>query len=71
MGSEPWGRMVTVVDSLDKEFQYDEKTEGESTTASEERWAMRATEVMDDVSGIITTLRTRNWWEMSDTVRRS
>jgi len=29
--------MVTFVDSLDRDFQYDEKTESVSTTASEER----------------------------------
>lgn len=55
MGSEPWERMVTVVDSLDKDFQYDEKTEEESITASEERWATRATAVMDGVSDIISS----------------
>lgn len=41
------------VDSLDKDFQYDEKTEGESTTAPKERWAIRATAVMDGVSDMI------------------
>ena len=45
--------MVTVADSLDKDFQYGEKTEGESMTAPEERWATRATAVMDGVSDMI------------------
>lgn len=44
---------MTAVDSLDKGFQYDEKTEGESMTASEERRATRATAVMEGVSGMI------------------
>ena len=37
VGSEPGGRVLTVVDSVAKDFQYKEKTEGESTTALEER----------------------------------
>jgi hypothetical protein len=59
--------MVTVVDSLDKDFQWDEKTEGESTTAPEERRATRATAVMDGVSNIVKDTELVGD-EMSDTI---
>jgi hypothetical protein len=54
---------VIVVGSLDKDFQHDEKTEEESTTASEERWATRATAVMDGVSVVISWVKESELYE--------